>query len=508
MSTKYPIKKLHFPNGEYYGETLNNVPHGKGIFTFLSSSRYASGTYEGDFQYGVRHGTGTLTFENGETYIGQFSNDKQHGKGILHLPNGDSYDGDFVKGNKQGYGVYTYAKGGRYEGEYSNNLRNGKGIYYLSDDTVFFEGEFIDGGIANKPDTGFGKLVGADGQRYVGEIVNNIPEGKGLFFFPDGSTYSGETIHGVPNGTGTSRYPNGIAYVGEYINGEKHGQGEETFPDGLLKIGEKYLIKRNGSYMYDELHGNGTEYYSDGSKCNGNFHMGQFHGRIVFTDTKGISNWVDYENGKVVNTEAMEKASREIQILKNKAAASQTSNNTKVSKEYRELLPKAISGNAKAAHRIAVLLALGDGIQQNLDKALSWMKKSANLGDADAKEKIPTYQRYRDTKITRKQIEDEWLQESLKILKGGSVMSNSIVGRWERFESGYSFYYKFNSDLTYETDEIPGRDIMCGPYSFDGRRVTVTDNAGEVGVSFNVSVSGDSLTVYFDSGDNVQYRRS
>jgi hypothetical protein len=95
----------------YTGETVDKVPHGKGVLTVVEegpnkgnavngqfksgkvngqgSWRGASGsTYEGSWKNGEFHGVGTFTWADGSKYVGSFMDDKFHGRGTRYNADG------------------------------------------------------------------------------------------------------------------------------------------------------------------------------------------------------------------------------------------------------------------------------------------------------------------------------------------------------------------------------------------------------------------------------------
>ena len=93
QKTKPTIKQVCV----YEGETVNDLPHGKGIYTKTDGS-----TYVGYFKNGLRHGNGTFTWsknapEGAGKYVGEYKNNKRwkgsifdkHGKMVYSYLNGD-----------------------------------------------------------------------------------------------------------------------------------------------------------------------------------------------------------------------------------------------------------------------------------------------------------------------------------------------------------------------------------------------------------------------------------
>ena len=62
---------------EYFGNYLNGIIEGKGIFKYGDKA-----IYKGEFKNGVKEGIGEW-LTNNNTIIGNFKNDLPHGKGYL-----------------------------------------------------------------------------------------------------------------------------------------------------------------------------------------------------------------------------------------------------------------------------------------------------------------------------------------------------------------------------------------------------------------------------------------
>ena len=67
-------------------------------------------------------------YKNGNSYFGQFLNNKPHGFGTLINANGDKYIGQWENGKKSGFGKLISSDGEIYIGEFLNNKKNGQGI--------------------------------------------------------------------------------------------------------------------------------------------------------------------------------------------------------------------------------------------------------------------------------------------------------------------------------------------------------------------------------------------
>ena len=60
-------------------------------------------------------------------YKGESLNRLPHGKGVLNFPDGEKYVGEFKKGQIYGHGKMTWTDGAYYEGRFVNGLKEGHG---------------------------------------------------------------------------------------------------------------------------------------------------------------------------------------------------------------------------------------------------------------------------------------------------------------------------------------------------------------------------------------------
>jgi hypothetical protein len=157
----------------YDGDTVNGVPHGRGVLTQDRSE------YDGEFEHGLRHGCGTMRWTNGDSYEGQWFRGLWDGQGTL------------VRASR-GAGTKDRTIGFRYTGGFATNALHGAGKLAFSDGTEY-EGRLDHGSI-----TGKGKLLFATGDRYVGSFSNGKANGLGqLFLAAHRSTFSGFFQGGV-----------------------------------------------------------------------------------------------------------------------------------------------------------------------------------------------------------------------------------------------------------------------------------------------------------------------
>ncbi|MBI4389820.1 MAG: DnaJ domain-containing protein [Nitrospinae bacterium] len=109
-------------NGDKYeGMLLNEMFHGRGIFTYSNGD-----VYIGEFRFGKMEGHGSFQYADGGKYVGEFMENRKHGRGKLTFPNGDRYMGQFAGDEFHGEGVLL-TQGKVYAGQwhYGGLLREG-----------------------------------------------------------------------------------------------------------------------------------------------------------------------------------------------------------------------------------------------------------------------------------------------------------------------------------------------------------------------------------------------
>jgi hypothetical protein len=138
---------LSLKDGEYVGDVLNGVPHGRGTLTYHPAMDRTE--YKGEWKEGEFHGRGVLTFtsgskmtgtwvngflegegiyewESGAKYQGTFKNSQFHGKGKCRNEDGSNYTGDFENGQEHGQGTYTKSDGDSYTGQWVKSIMSTK----------------------------------------------------------------------------------------------------------------------------------------------------------------------------------------------------------------------------------------------------------------------------------------------------------------------------------------------------------------------------------------------
>ena len=104
---------VHYQKGLYRGETLNDLPHGQGVFTSMVKKKkegkvkYREAKLDGEFRQGIFLGKALIKYENGASYEGHIEGDlKCHGFGIIRYPLGAKYIGNIIDAKREGYGIY------------------------------------------------------------------------------------------------------------------------------------------------------------------------------------------------------------------------------------------------------------------------------------------------------------------------------------------------------------------------------------------------------------------
>lgn len=225
--------KYVYPNGEYEGDIVLDVPQGQGSFKFSFPTNVEGVTgdssYSGGLLNGVPHGKGTLTIQNG-----------------AREPFSTSYSGDFVNGKKEGLGKAENQFSGEtevYEGEWKNDLRQGKGKLISSSE---YGGSTTVGTWTNNILSGYAEETGQytdpmtlklETSTYKGMYSENVKEGQGTETSSDG-TYTGNFSGGSKNGTGKMVYKDGRIYDGQWKDGSPHGQGTMTLANKTIQTGK------------------------------------------------------------------------------------------------------------------------------------------------------------------------------------------------------------------------------------------------------------------------------
>ena len=173
-----------------------------------------------------------IIYDNGDYYIGECLNGLAHGKGKKYYKNDTiKYEGDFVNGKKEGNGKYIYESGSYYIGQFLNDLKHGKGKEYYKNGTIRYEGDFV-----NDKAEGNGKYIYDDGEYYIGQWLNGLKHGKGKKYYKNGNIkYEGNFVNDKYEGNGKYIWEDGSYYIGQFLNGLKHGKGKIYYKNGTIR---------------------------------------------------------------------------------------------------------------------------------------------------------------------------------------------------------------------------------------------------------------------------------
>ena len=79
---------------------------------------------------------GKLYYRDGSVYKGDYKDDVPNGKGVYTYSGGSSYEGEFKNGKREGYGIYRFPDGQRYEGEFKGGKYHGRGVLYFASGAI------------------------------------------------------------------------------------------------------------------------------------------------------------------------------------------------------------------------------------------------------------------------------------------------------------------------------------------------------------------------------------
>ena len=129
-----------FANGDVHiGTYAHGKPHGFGQYKWRNGASYV-----GNFAHGLKDGHGKWRKDkrpNCNNYDGYFLNDMKHGRGIFSWESGNRYDGHYAYDQRQGYGEMYWSDGSVYKGNWHKGQQSGIGCLQLPDGTVK-EGRF------------------------------------------------------------------------------------------------------------------------------------------------------------------------------------------------------------------------------------------------------------------------------------------------------------------------------------------------------------------------------
>jgi len=85
-------------------------------------------------------------------------------------------------------------------------------------------------------------------------------------------------------------------------------------------------------------------------------------------------------------------------------------------------------------------------------------------------------------------------------------ISTKILGRWQREAGGKIYYYDFNLDGSFETNEVPGHEVLKGHYATGvGGSILMEPHDLLRFSSLFFSPSGNSMTIGYTDGTSYEY---
>jgi hypothetical protein len=194
--------ELYGSDGQYDGDFLNGMRHGKGKHTFRGE------LYDGEWKWDKRHGWGKLTTTEGTVISGEWKEDHEHGFITIVDRKGPIVDeGEFRNGKRQGLGRQIFESGDMYDGGWCEGKLDDRGVYYF-----------------------------ANGDKLYGMWKKGIYHGVGVFHYADGSisrrTYEDGKLMSVQD------YDHASQQFGRTLRREhmqKHTQDKE-FPKDIFML--------------------------------------------------------------------------------------------------------------------------------------------------------------------------------------------------------------------------------------------------------------------------------
>ena len=225
----------------FEGEYLNGKKNGKGKEYYndrgLNHYEYeliyhARGRlkFNGEYKFGLRwNGEG---YDQKNNIVYQMKN----GKGNVKEYNWDDtliFEGEYLNGKKNGQAKeYEYDGKLIFEGNYVDGLKNGQGKEYDYNGELEFEGEFLYGSKLRGSEYIKGRLE-YEGEYLLSKKWNGV-----------GYDENKNVIYTLNNGKGKCKeysYNGKLIFEGEYLNGKRNGKGKEYGYNGNLIFEGKYL---------------------------------------------------------------------------------------------------------------------------------------------------------------------------------------------------------------------------------------------------------------------------
>lgn len=244
-----------FKNGDkYVGNWTSELPNGKGTYYTASGERY-----EGNFLNGKYEGQGNYFYKDGSVYKGEWKNGKREGQGELKTIDGKIVNGEWAGDISLKEFEQELVETDDIEKQLEQEMSDGKEV--VADSKI----EKVN--TSTPPPKNNNKVnTSTTGSNPVTQEDKNLPDcastfcksGKGKLLYADGSKYVGDFSEGEPRGIGICYYANGDRYEGSWQNHAPHGEGVMYFKSGLVYgaiwnygKAEKQLHKQN-EYKFNE----------------------------------------------------------------------------------------------------------------------------------------------------------------------------------------------------------------------------------------------------------------
>lgn len=112
---------------------------------WLDGKKNGNGRYYGELYLSDENKSNVKILNAYDTYEGEWRDDMPNGKGKFTFSNGQSYDGDVMNGIMMGCGKITYSNGDYFVGKVENGEIADSGAYYFSNGNLKFDGNWISG---------------------------------------------------------------------------------------------------------------------------------------------------------------------------------------------------------------------------------------------------------------------------------------------------------------------------------------------------------------------------
>jgi len=245
---KKSIKQLKTQKAITNANIQNQILDGQCQFLDMNQGIYTEGPYVN----GKKHGAFTIIKPGVYKILAQFVNDECHGPIKILYENNiiKSIEGKAHGQEINGLATITYSNGSIYRGNVKRGLPNGEGHLFKWDGTVY-EGTWTSKSKRYawfEHHTNFKLYVDMCDDKLT--VLNKIKYMNGTIYYGYVSNFL------LPNGYGKVLYADGSKYIGWMIDGQRQGQGIY-----LNSNGDYY----SGSWKEDKMDGHGLIYDAVGS---------------------------------------------------------------------------------------------------------------------------------------------------------------------------------------------------------------------------------------------------